>query len=55
VEDYFSGTGSARLPFERGANYVVVGPRERAFNGVLDLTALGAPVTFDTVSIYQVP
>jgi hypothetical protein len=55
VEDYFSGTGSARLPVERGADYVVIGPRELTFNGKLDLVAFGKPITFGTVDIYSVP
>jgi hypothetical protein len=55
VEDYFSGTGSNRLPLERGVNYVVIGPREQLFNGQLDLAAFGKPLTFGTVNIYPVP
>ncbi len=55
VEDYFSGTGSTRLPFERGVDYLVVGPREQDYHGVLDLTAFGEPIIFETVTIYPVP
>jgi hypothetical protein len=54
VEDYFSGKASNQLLMDRGVQYIVVGPREETYKGILDLTAFGKPITFGSVSIYPI-
>jgi hypothetical protein len=54
VEDYFSGKASIQLLMDRGVQYIVVGPREKTYKGILDLTAFGKPITFGSVSIYPI-
>jgi hypothetical protein len=54
VEDYFSGTGSTRFPFERGVNYVVIGPREKQFGGNINWDQFGSVFYFGSVTIYLV-
>jgi hypothetical protein len=54
VEDYFSGTGSPRLPFERGVDYVVIGPREKEFGGNLNGDQFDRIFSFGSVIIYRV-
>jgi hypothetical protein len=54
VEDYFSGKASKQLLMDRGVEYIVLGPREETYKGILDLAAFGKPITFGSVSIYPI-
>ncbi|MGD0173382.1 MAG: hypothetical protein ABSC61_02940 [Anaerolineales bacterium] len=54
VEDYYSGKASNQLLMDRGVRYVVLGPREETYKGILDLTAFGKPIIFGSVSIYPI-
>jgi hypothetical protein len=54
VEDYFSGKASNQLLMDRGVQYIVLGPREETYKGILDLTAFGKPIIFGSVIIYPI-
>jgi hypothetical protein len=54
VEGLYSGEGCTCLLTMKRINFILLGPRELAYGGNLNMAQFGDPIDFGSVSIYQV-